>query len=228
MDDQGTYTCTYPSQRVNSTCKVHVAELPLAIVQGLNEEYTVTENDDITLSVELNKMTPLKYEWLKDGVPLETNDNVRMLVQGERYYVKLLDAKVEDQGKYTFCITETNIETSTNLKVNEIPIYFTRPLKEEITIMENTADYRFDCEINKEKKIAKWFKDDSQEPLTSNDEFKVQVQGRVHSIVFQSVKLQHAGKYTCQFSDDVKSIGTMQVDGKEINRIFYKIIIVFV
>ncbi|CAF4626911.1 unnamed protein product, partial [Rotaria sp. Silwood2] len=52
MDDQGTYTCLYPSQHVDSTCKVHVNELPLAIVQGFNDEYIITENDDLILNIE--------------------------------------------------------------------------------------------------------------------------------------------------------------------------------
>ncbi|CAF5215972.1 unnamed protein product, partial [Rotaria magnacalcarata] len=212
MDDQGTYTCLYPSQRVDSTCKVHVNELPLAFVQGLNEEYIVTENDDLILSVELNKMTPLKCEWLKDGLPIENNEHVKMTVQGERYQIKLLDVKVDDQAKYTFRINEVNLEGNTNVKINEIPIYFTRPLKDTSSIVEKTTDYRFDCEINKENKIAQWFKDDEQQPLTSNDEILVQSQGRIHSLIFNTIKLTHAGKYTCQFTEDIKSIGVLQVD----------------
>ncbi|CAF3389468.1 unnamed protein product [Rotaria socialis] len=212
MDDQGTYTCLYPSQRVDSTCKVHVNELPLAFVQGLNEEYIVTENDDLILSVELNKMTPLKCEWLKDGLPIENNEHAKMTVQGERYQIKLLDVKVDDQAKYTFRINEVNLEGNTNVKINEIPIYFTRPLKDTSSIVEKTTDYRFDCEINKENKIAQWFKDDEQQALTSNDEVLVQSQGRIHSLIFNTIKLTHAGKYTCQFTEDIKSIGVLQVD----------------
>ncbi|CAF4058083.1 unnamed protein product, partial [Rotaria sordida] len=212
MDDQGTYTCLYPSQHVDSSCKVHVNELPLAIVQNLNDEYLITENDDLILNIELNKISFLKYEWLKDGTPIENNERNKMIVQGEKYQLKLFDVKLNDQGKYTFRINEANLETNTNIKINELPIYFTRPLKDLSTIMENTSDYRLDCEINKENKIAQWFKDDEQQALVSNDEIKIESRGRIHALVFNSVKLTYAGKYTCQFTEDIKSIGTLQVE----------------
>lgn len=216
MDDNATYTCRYSPQHVDSSCKVHVTELPLAIVQNLNEEYQITENDDLTLSVDLNKITFLKSEWLKDGEILENNEHVKMITLGEKYQLKLHDCKLEDQGKYTFRISEANLEANTNVQIKELAIYFTRPLKDSSSIMENTRDYQFDCEINKEKKIAQWFKDDEQQPLLSNEEFQIKTIGRIHAIVFSSVQLKHAGKYTCQFSDEIKSIGSLLVEGKYI------------
>ena len=214
LDDNGTYTCRYTPQHVDSSCKVRVTELPLAIVQNLNEEYLITENDDLILSVELNKTTLLKSEWCKDGEIIENNDRVKMSVQGERYQLKLHDSKLEDQGKYTFRILEANIEANTNVQIKELAIYFTRPLKDISSIMENTRDYQLDCEINKEKKIAQWFKDDEQQALTSNEDIQIKSIGRVHALVFSSVRIKDAGKYTCQFSDEIKSSGTLQVEGK--------------
>lgn len=213
MDDIGTYTCRYPSQHVDSSCKVRVTELPLAIVQGLTEEYAVTENDDLIFNVELNKANSLKYEWLKDNVVLENNDRLKMTVQGEKYQLRLTDAKLEDQGAYTFRIAEANVESHSQVQVKEFAIYFTRQLKEELTVMENTRDYRLDCEINKENKVAQWFKDDEQQALVSNDEVRVQVNGRVHALVFESLQLKHAGKYRCQFTDEIQSTGTLRVEG---------------
>ena len=215
MDDNATYTCRYSPQHVDSLCKVRVTELPLAIVQILNEEYIITENDDLLLTVELNKITFLKSEWLKDGEVIENNERVKMLTQGEKYQIKLHDCKLEDQGKYTFRIAEANLEANTNVQIKELAIYFTRPLKELSTIMENTREYQLDCEINKEKKIAQWFKDDEQQALVSNEEMQVKTIGRVHALVFSSVQLKHAGKYTCQFSDEIKSTGSLQVEGKD-------------
>ncbi|UJR23285.1 hypothetical protein I4U23_026301 [Adineta vaga] len=212
MDDNGTYTCRYPSQNVDSSCKVHVTELPLAFVQSLNEEYVITENDDLILNLELNKMNFLKYEWLQDGVVIENNDHIKMSVQGEKYQLKITDGKLEDQGKYTFRIPEANLETQTNVQIKELAIYFTRQLKESTIVMENTTEYRLDCEINKEKKVAQWFKDDEQQALVSNEEIQIQTIGRIHALVFNSVKLKHAGKYTCQFSDDIKSSGALRVE----------------
>ncbi|CAF4339272.1 unnamed protein product, partial [Rotaria magnacalcarata] len=34
----------------------------------------------------------------------------------------------------------------------------------------------------------------------------------IHSLIFNTIKLTHAGKYTCQFTEDIKSIGVLQVD----------------
>ena len=213
MDDNGTYTCRYLSQNVDSSCKVRVTELPLAIVNGLNEEYIIGENDDLILSIDLNKVNTLTYEWFKDDVPLEANEHVKMTVQGDKYLLRLTDAKLEDQGKYTFRIAEANVEAQTRVQIKELPIYFTRQLKEISSIMENTVDYHLDCEINKEKKIAQWFKNEETEPLATNDDIQVLCNGRTHALVFHSLQLKHAGKYTCQFADDIKSIGTLHVEG---------------
>ena len=213
IDDQGTYTCRYAHQNVDSSCKVRVTELPLAFVQNLNEQYAITENDDLILTIELNKVTPLKYEWLKDGNVLENNEHLKMSVHGEKYLLKVHDIKLDDQGKYAFRISEANLETQTNVQINELPVYFTRQLKDSSSIMENTREYQLDCEINKENKVAQWFKDDDKEPLKSNDEIQVKTIGRLHALVFNSVQLKHAGKYTCQFADEIKSIGALQIEG---------------
>jgi hypothetical protein len=223
MDDNATYTCRYSPQHVDSLCKVRVIELPLAFVQNLNDEYIITENDDLILNLELNKITFLKFEWLKDGIVIENNDRIKMIVQGEKYQLKLHDSKLDDQGKYTFRILEANLEANTNVQIKELAIYFTRPLKDISTIMENTRDYHLDCEINKENKIAQWFKDDESQVLTSNDEVQIKTTGRIHAIVFNSVLLKHAGKYTCQFSEDIKSIGALQVEGKFETKFFSEI-----
>lgn len=214
LDDNGTYSCRYPSHNAESSCKVRVTELPLAFVQTLNENAEVTENDDLVLNVELNKVTPLKYEWLKDGVVLESDDRIKFTVIAEKYQLKLTDAKLEDQGRYTFRILDKSLETQTDVKVNELPIYFTRHLKETLNVMENTVNYQYDCEINKEKKVAQWFKDDDSQPLTNNDEVVIQVEGRVHRLVFLAVQLKHSGKYTCRFTDEIQSVGTLHVEGK--------------
>lgn len=212
MDDNATYTCRYSPQHVDSLCKVRVNELPLAFAQNLNDEYTITENDDLILSVELNKITFLKFEWLKDGIVIENNERIKMSNQGEKYQLKLHDIKLDDQGKYTCRVLEANIESNTNVQVKELAIYFTRQLKDLSTIMENIKDYQYDCEINKENKIAQWFKDDQSDALKSNDEYQIKTIGRIHAIIFNSVQLKHAGKYTCQFTEDIKSTGALQVE----------------
>jgi len=160
----------------------------------------------------------LKFEWLKDGEILENNERIKMLNQGEKYQLKIHDIKLDSQGKYTFRISEANLESNTNIQVKELPIYFTRPLKDISTIMENTRDYQLDCEINKENKKAQWFKDDEQQVLTSNDDIQIKSNGRIHAIVFNSIQLKHAGKYTCQFSEEIKSIGTLKVEGMDLRK----------
>jgi hypothetical protein len=50
--------------------------------------------------------------------------------------------------------------------------------------------------------------------LTSNDDIQIKVNGRIHALVFSSVQLKQAGKYTCQFSEDIKSSGALQVEGR--------------
>jgi len=228
MDDNGTYTCRYSPQHVDSLCKVRVNELPLAIIQNLNDEYIITENDDLILNIELNKITFLKFEWLKNGILIENNEHIKIINQGEKYQLKIHDIKLDDQGKYTFRILEANIEGNTNVQINELPIYFTRNLKDISIIMENTRDYQLDCEINKENKIAQWFKDNEQQILITNDEYQIKSNGRIHAIIFNTIQLKHSGKYTCQFSEDIKSIGSLQVEGKILmENLFCKIIFLF-
>ena len=132
MDDQGTYTCRYSPQHVDSSCKVHVNELPLAIIQNLNDEYTITENDDLILNIELNKTTSLKVEWLKDGIIIENTENIKMINQGEKYQLKIHDIKLDNQGKYTFRINEANLEGKYKCTNKRITYLFYKKFKRYI------------------------------------------------------------------------------------------------
>ncbi|CAF0907895.1 unnamed protein product, partial [Didymodactylos carnosus] len=208
MDDAATYTCRY-STDAQSSGKLRVTELPVAIVTPMTEEQTITENDDLVLTVELNKPNVQNIIWLKDGQVIDIDSpRFKRLVQGEKYSLKLVDSKLDDQGRYT-CKIGDLLETSTVVHVNELPVYFTEQLKDR-KILENSEQYHFDCEINKENKIATWYKD--QEQIVSGDECRIAVNGRIHSLVFSTVQLKHQGQYTIKFDENITSTANLTVE----------------
>lgn len=86
--------------------------------EGSAEEVTVTLSSPTSLVCEVQSYPPALITWLKDGTPLESSHNVRVLPGGRT--LQILNAKEEDAGRYT-CVA-TN-EAGDSLKNYEVKVY---------------------------------------------------------------------------------------------------------
>ncbi|EMP38793.1 Hemicentin-1 [Chelonia mydas] len=85
---------------------------------GSAEDVTVILNSPTSLACEAYSYPPATITWLKDGAPLESNRNIRILPGGR--ILQILNAQEDSAGRYT-CIA-TN-EAGETLKHYEVKIY---------------------------------------------------------------------------------------------------------
>ena len=96
------------------------------------------------------------------------------------------------------------------LSPSELPIEFLTPLKNLEIYVGDTAT--FECEINKEKQIAQWYKGGQQIKEDFGDRFTTEVDGAKHRLVIKDGTKEDIGKYKVVIKD-AKTSATLGVSG---------------
>ncbi|KAK4820389.1 hypothetical protein QYF61_025563 [Mycteria americana] len=123
VTDTGRYTCiasnTAGDKSKSYTLNVLVSPtIVSADGHGNAEDVTVILNSPTSLVCEAYSYPPATITWLKDGNPLESNRNIRILPGGRT--LQILNAQEDNAGRYT-CIA-TN-EAGETLKHYEMKVY---------------------------------------------------------------------------------------------------------
>ncbi len=96
---------------------------PIEIVSGLKDK-TCVENQSLKFEIELNKPDVLdKLVWLKDGKEIDLKsmpDNYELKAAGNKYTLTIKKAQLDDDGKYTVKIRDSDVSSSANLSVTGI------------------------------------------------------------------------------------------------------------
>ncbi|XP_040264776.1 hemicentin-1 isoform X1 [Bufo bufo] len=136
--------------------------------------------------------------WLKDGVPVETNDNIRLLYNGKKLEIK--NTAEQDQGRYT-CVA-TNIAGETELKYNVhvlVPpsIEDTDNLGEYIVIANNPIE--LECYVTGTPiPTVRWLKNGI--PLDTDGD--VQIHSNGQKLVILESESSDSGSYECIAKND--------------------------
>ncbi|KAM4722858.1 hemicentin-1 [Rhinophrynus dorsalis] len=117
ITDTGTYTC-YVSNIAGSTEKTYLVDIyvPARISGDLKKTQNkkVVVGKSLVLECEaIGHPLPL-ITWLKDGVPIETNNNIRILYNGKKLEIR--NTVESDHGQF-ICVA-TNIAGETEIKYN--------------------------------------------------------------------------------------------------------------
>ncbi|XP_010130628.1 PREDICTED: hemicentin-1, partial [Buceros rhinoceros silvestris] len=145
---------------------------------GRAEDITVILNSPTSLVCEAYSYPPATITWLKDGNPLESNRNIRILPGGRT--LQILNAQEDHAGRYT-CIA-TN-EAGETLKHYEVKVYIPPTIiKGDISGMGLSP---------KEVKI--------KVPLKLDDHVMIQASGR--SLQIKEAQVSDTGRYTCLASN---------------------------
>ncbi|GIY12995.1 obscurin, partial [Caerostris darwini] len=137
-------------------------------------------------------------KWLKDGMPLEPSDRIKMR-QDPDGTVTLDIAKVlpEDAGKYTLLVSNLGGETrsSANVEVIQSPL-FTKPLEPVTGVCDCPA--KLECKVSGDPlPDIKWTKDGNEVPDDDTNIRKRQLPSGEVALVFDKCKPENAGDYTC-------------------------------
>ncbi|NXY61032.1 HMCN1 protein, partial [Callaeas wilsoni] len=172
--------------------------------QGNAEDVTVILNSPTSLVCEAYSYPPATITWLKDGSPLESSRNIRILPGGRT--LQILNAQQDSAGRYTCVATNEAGET---LRHYEVKVYIPPTIAKgdisgtglspkEVKIKVNHS-LTLECEAHAIPAAAiSWYKD-GQAPLQADEH--ILIQGSGHTLHIKEAQVSDMGRYTCLASN---------------------------
>ncbi|GFS00827.1 titin [Elysia marginata] len=191
LDDAGKYMLVFEDKK--TFANLGVEQEPLEITKPL-ENIDVKEGEKATFTCEVSK-PDLDSKWSINDKEISSEDGYDITATGKTHALTLEKVAVEDAGKYKVKIKDK--ESSAKLKVREIPLEFTKPLK-DTEVMEN-QQLTLTCEVNKPDLEAKWTRDGKV--LDSSDRIHISRDGCVHSLTIEKSELGDASIYRVSIKD---------------------------
>uniref|UniRef100_A0A8C9N6Y6 Hemicentin-1 n=1 Tax=Serinus canaria TaxID=9135 RepID=A0A8C9N6Y6_SERCA len=206
--DTGRYTCVASNTAGDrsKTYSLNVLVAPSIVgadSQGNAEDITVILNSPTSLVCEAYSYPPATITWLKDGNPLESSRNIRILPGGRT--LQILNVQQDSAGKYT-CIA-TN-EAGETLRHYELKVYIPPTIAKgdvsgaglspkEVKIKVNHS-LTLECEAHAIPAAAiSWYKDG--QPLQADEHVLIQSSG--HTLHIKEAQVSDTGRYTCLASN---------------------------
>ncbi|XP_034146064.1 obscurin isoform X5 [Esox lucius] len=176
--------------------------LPVTFTQDLQSQ-EVEEGARVTLHCELSK-PGVSVEWRKGTQVLKSGEKYQMKQTGCSMEMQICDLKPEDTGSYHCQTGDT--ETSACLKVNAIPVIFTKELQSQEA--EEGSSVTLHCELSKPGVSVEWRK--GEVGLCACAKYEILQEGHSVRLVIHSLDPEDSGCYTCD-SGDRKSTAHLAV-----------------
>ncbi|NWV42606.1 HMCN1 protein, partial [Grantiella picta] len=207
--DTGRYTCVASNTAGDRSRTYSLSVLVAPSIVGSDspgnaEDVTVVLNSPTSLVCETYSYPPATITWLKDGNPLESSRNIRILPGGRT--LQILNAQQDSAGRYT-CIA-TN-EAGETLRHYQVKVYIPPTISKgdisgmglspkEVKIKVNHS-LTLECEAHAIPAAAiSWYKD-GQAPLQADAH--VLIQGSGHILHIKEAQVSDTGRYTCLASN---------------------------
>ncbi|XP_037554230.1 obscurin [Nematolebias whitei] len=158
----------------------------LQVVKGL-EDVEVSECESCSFEVTLNQAY-IEGTWTRDGTRVKSRPSCRISMHGKKHALILTRVALGDGGLYTF--QANGIQTSGRLSVRARDIHIVKELEDVDTTERQPVS--FICEVNQVDADGRWYRDDSR--IRPGDNIKIRHQGKTHSLLFKSVRPEHAGE----------------------------------
>ncbi|KAG8517174.1 Hemicentin-1 [Galemys pyrenaicus] len=167
---------------------------------GSPEDVTVILNNPTSLVCEAYSYPPATITWFKDGTPLESNRNIRILPGGRT--LQILNAQEDNAGRYS-CVA-TN-EAGEMIKHYEVKVYIPPIINKgdllgsglspkEVKIKVNNT-LTLECEAYAIPSASlSWYKDGQ-----ANDHVNIAANG--HILQIKEAQISDTGRYTCVASN---------------------------
>ncbi|XP_074858282.1 hemicentin-1 isoform X3 [Carettochelys insculpta] len=206
--DTGRYTCVASNIAGDKSKSYSLNVLVSPTIAGTGslgnaEDVIVILNSPTSLTCEAYSYPPATITWLKDGAPLESNRNIRILPGGRT--LQILNAQEDSAGRYT-CIA-TN-EAGETLKHYVVKIYIPPVINKgdisgmgispkEVKIKVNNS-FTLDCEVHAIPAAAiSWYKDG--QPIKADAHITIQASG--HTLRIKEAQISDTGRYMCVASN---------------------------
>ncbi|XP_030045097.1 obscurin-like protein 1, partial [Microcaecilia unicolor] len=159
------------------------------------QEYVTGE--PVVLSCELSRAGALVH-WYKDGVEVETNEDMRVESDGVHHRLIIPSAKMQDSGDYT-------------VKVTDPAVRIVHPTDHSVKLKFQTFHHiELKCELSRPNAEVRWFKDGLEVDETEN--LRLETDGAVQRLHILSASMEDSGEYICDTSDDSVSFDVKVTD----------------
>ncbi|XP_057363933.1 hemicentin-1 isoform X3 [Manis pentadactyla] len=204
----GRYTCLASNVAGDKSKSFSLNVLVSPTIAGVDsggspEEVTVILNSPTSLVCEAYSYPPATITWFKNGTPLESNQNIRILPGGRT--LQILNAQEDNAGRYS-CVA-TN-EAGEMIKHYEVKVYIPPIINKgdllgpglspkEVKIKVNNT-LTLECEAYAIPSASlSWYKDG--QPLRSDDHVNIAANG--HTLQIKKTQISDTGRYTCVASN---------------------------
>ncbi|XP_036128071.1 hemicentin-1 [Molossus molossus] len=204
----GRYTCLASNTAGDKSKSFSLNVLVSPTIAGVDsdgspEDVIVILNSPTSLVCEAYSYPPATITWFKDGTPLESNRNIRILPGGRA--LQILNAQEDNAGRYS-CVA-TN-EAGEMIKHYEVKVYIPPIINKgdllgpglspkEVKIKVNTT-LTLECEAYAVPSASlSWYKDG--QPLKSDDHVNIAASG--HTLQIKEAQISDTGRYTCVASN---------------------------
>ncbi|XP_065792283.1 hemicentin-1 isoform X4 [Muntiacus reevesi] len=204
----GRYTCLASNTAGDKSKSFSLNVLVSPIIAGVDsdgspEDVTVILNSPTSLVCEAYSYPPATITWFKNGTPLESNRNIRILPGGRT--LQILNAQEDNAGRYA-CVA-TN-EAGEMIKHYEVKVYIPPIINKgdllgpglspkEVKIKVNNT-LTLECEAYAIPSASlSWYKDG--QPLKSDDHVTIAASG--HTLQIKEAQISDTGRYTCVASN---------------------------
>nr|XP_061790885.1 hemicentin-1-like [Nerophis lumbriciformis] len=195
VSDGGSYTCVASNRAGvdNRNYNLHVLVPPALDGAGSTEEMIVVRGSLASLLCVADGTPAPSVAWLKDGVHLSSETNLRLLNQNTT--MQIVQAQASDTGHYTCIASNTAGQASRhiNLKVLEPPQIKASGVPAEVSVIVNNV-LELQCEASGiPPPTLTWLKDGR--PLPQTDSLRLLQEGHVLRVA--SAQLEDTGRYSC-------------------------------
>ncbi|XP_076860479.1 obscurin [Brachyhypopomus gauderio] len=190
-EDSGVYVCTCQHQR--SKASIRINALPPTFKQNLRNQ-VAAEGSNVTLRCELSKPGASVNWWMGH----------ELLTSGVKYHIKsegrisemlIRNVGMKDSGSYSCTVGDQ--KTSSEIKVQAIPVTFKQELQNEVASVGGTA--LFCCELSKPEAPVEWRK--GRLILKAGDKYEMKREGNIMKLIIDNVEESDAGIYSCKTTD---------------------------
>ncbi|VDD94061.1 unnamed protein product, partial [Enterobius vermicularis] len=214
-EDVGTYSCKATNKagslEVAAQLAVEVALQP--VFKETLTEVKVHENETARLSVVVEGKPQPVVQWLKDGFPVNI-DNEHILTkidENGRHELVIKEARVTDSGTYSCTATNKagTVETTANFAVEETleAPKFTQELVEMSVTPGDTAELVVSVEGRPMPKVE-WLKDGISVNIDNVSVFTKKDDRGQHTLIIKNAKVEDSGKYICKATNDLGTVET--------------------
>merc|ERR1719369_169250 len=201
---EGEYVCSVGDQECS--CEVFVVELPPEFTKALSTVKT-TCGEKAVFEIEISK-GDAKTKWFKNGVEIEFNENIQLIIEGKKQRLELYNVEVIDAGQITCTLGDKECKGALEVeepKVNfvaRLPANTSGSIGQDVKI---TVNLTASCNV-------KWMKEGKE--IKEGAKYQFETDGTTRTIVIKQANIEDVAEYTC-VAETVRTSTELELEGQE-------------